>query len=109
MWSRAHSRATRTPAPQAGQGVGTYNNVYFERGSRVAVVNGEPRSSLITFPSNGRIPERTQRGQRRIEERRDSEPIWGIRPPGTETARRTLPHFVRFPRRPAHDPQRGLQ
>ena len=42
------------PVPTAGGSVGTYNNVYFETGSRVAVVNGEPRASLITLPSNGR-------------------------------------------------------
>ena len=59
------------PAPPTGQGVGTYNNVYFETGNRVAVVNGEPRTSLITFPSNGRIPELTPEGERRREERRD--------------------------------------
>jgi hypothetical protein len=34
----------------------SYNNVFFETGSRVAVVNGEPRASLITLPANGRIP-----------------------------------------------------
>ena len=56
------------PAPPTGQGVGTYNNVYFERGARVAVINGEPRSSLITFPSNGRIPALTPEGQRQIQE-----------------------------------------
>ena len=49
----------------------SYNNVYFERGTRVAVVNGEPRTSLITFPSNGRIPELTPEGERRREERRE--------------------------------------
>ena len=36
------------PAPTAGGSVGTYNNVYFETGTQVAVVKGEPRSSLIT-------------------------------------------------------------
>jgi len=59
------------PAPPTGQGVGTYNNVYFETGNRVAVINGEPRTSLITFPSNGRIPELTPEGQRRRQERQD--------------------------------------
>ena len=59
------------PAPEAGASVGTYNNVYFETGTQVAVVNGEPRSSLITFPSNGRIPELTPEGERRRQERRD--------------------------------------
>lgn len=40
----------------AGGGTGGYNFVYIEPGERVAVVNGEPRSSLITFPENGRMP-----------------------------------------------------
>ncbi len=59
------------PVPTAGGSVGTYNNVYFETGSRVAVVNGEPRSSLITFPSNGRVPELTPEAQRLQRERRE--------------------------------------
>ncbi|MCH7856007.1 MAG: hypothetical protein IIB37_04585 [Gemmatimonadetes bacterium] len=59
------------PAPQAGQDVGAYNNVYFEFGHRVAVVNGEARTSLITFPSNGRIPAFTPEGERQIQEARD--------------------------------------
>ncbi len=58
------------PAPTAGRDVGTYNNVYFEFGHQVAVVNGEPRTSLITFPSNGRVPAFTPEGERRIEESR---------------------------------------
>ena len=36
-------------------------------------------------------------------------PICSIRPPGAETTRRTLPHFVRFPCWPPDAPQRGLQ
>ena len=49
----------------------SYNNVYFERGTGVAVVNGEPRTSLITFPSNGRLPALTPEGETRRQERRD--------------------------------------
>lgn len=49
-------------APPAGRGVGSYNQVWFEQGARVAVVNGEPRTSLITYPSNGRIPPPHGRG-----------------------------------------------
>ncbi len=59
------------PAPPSGQGVGTYNNVFFETGSRVAVVNGEPRTSLITYPSNGRLPALSEEGEQRRQERRD--------------------------------------
>ena len=53
------------PAPPAGGNVGSYNQVWFEQGDRVAVVNGEPRTSLITYPSNGRIPALTAEGQER--------------------------------------------
>ena len=59
------------PAPPAGGDVGAYNTVYFEFGSRVAVVNGQPRTSLITSPSNGRIPAFTAEGERRIQASRD--------------------------------------
>ena len=55
-------------APPAGRGVGSYNQVWFEQGARVAVVNGEARTSLITYPSNGRIPPLTVEGQRRKDE-----------------------------------------
>ena len=58
------------PAPVAGGNVGSYNNVYFDRGERVAVVNGEPRTSLITSPPNGRRPGLTAEGERRLEEYR---------------------------------------
>ena len=64
------SRESPTGSPPTTTGCG-YNFVYFEQGTRVAVVNGEPRSSLITFPSNGRIPELTPEGQRRRQERQD--------------------------------------
>ena len=66
------------PAPPTGQGVGAYNNVYFERGSRVAVVNGEPRTSLVTFPSNGRIPAFTPEGERRLQASRDFKGQFGL-------------------------------
>jgi hypothetical protein len=47
----------------ASGGTGGYNSVYIEPGDHVAVVNGEPRSSLITFPSAGRIPPLTSQAQ----------------------------------------------
>ncbi|HCK35272.1 MAG TPA: hypothetical protein DHW20_08905, partial [Gemmatimonadetes bacterium] len=55
------------PPLQAGN-VGAYNQIYFDRGDRVAVVNGEPRTSLITFPSDGRIPALSLEGQTRKQE-----------------------------------------
>ena len=59
------SRATRiAPAPPLGGdgstgaagNVGGYNNFWIDAGDRIAVVNGESRSSLIVDPPNGRVP-----------------------------------------------------
>jgi len=47
-----------------------YPEIYWERGTTVAVVNGEPRTSMITFPSDGRIPPLTAEGLRRRDEYR---------------------------------------
>jgi len=57
-------------APQAGGNVGGYNNVYIDRGTNIAIVNGEYRSSLITRPSDGRRPALTSEGEERVAERR---------------------------------------
>src|SRR5687767_707140 len=48
-----------------------YNEVYWDRGSRVAVVNGEPRTSLVTRPADGRIPALTAAAQQRAAEARE--------------------------------------
>jgi hypothetical protein len=45
-----------------------YNQVYIDAGSRVAVVNGEARSSLVTIPANGRVPPRTDEARERSTE-----------------------------------------
>ncbi len=58
-------------APRAGGGVGGYNGIYIDRGDKVAKVYGEPRSSLITHPANGRTPELTPEAQARRAERRE--------------------------------------
>ncbi len=58
-------------APTAGASVGTYNQVFFERGDWVAIVDGEPRSSLVTHPANGRRPSLTPEAERRIQEYED--------------------------------------
>ncbi len=57
------SAADREP-PGPGN-VGGYNEIYFDRGDRVAVVSGEPRASLIIYPENGRIPPLSQEGAQR--------------------------------------------
>ncbi len=48
-----------------------YNEVYWDRGSQVAIVDGEPRTSLVTNPENGRRPPLTPEGERRVQESRD--------------------------------------
>jgi len=45
---------------------GTYDDFFFDMGDRVAIVNGEPRSSLITVPSHGRIPSLTAHARQRL-------------------------------------------
>ena len=43
----------------AAGGVGGYNYFWIDAGDHVAVVNGEYRSSLITHPPDGRVPQMT--------------------------------------------------
>ncbi len=45
----------------------SYNNFWFDDGTRVAEYNGEYRSSLISAPSNGRIPAYTPAARLRID------------------------------------------
>ena len=47
-----------------------YNEIYIDPGTRVAVVNGEPRSSLVTMPANGRVPRLTAEARERRAEAR---------------------------------------
>ncbi len=47
---------------EAGGSVGGYNNFWMDRGTRVV---GTRRTSLITDPSNGRLPEMTDEGRAR--------------------------------------------
>ena len=49
----------------AAGGVGGYNYFWIEAGDRVAVYNGEYRSSLVTSTENGRIPALTDEAQQR--------------------------------------------
>ena len=58
-------------APRAGGGVGGYNGIYIDAGDVVAKVYGEPRSSLITHPADGRVPEVTPEARSRRAERRE--------------------------------------
>jgi hypothetical protein len=51
-------------------GTTCYNEVYRDPGERVAVVRGEPRASLVTFPPDGRVPPFTPQAQQVIAELR---------------------------------------
>jgi hypothetical protein len=61
----------------AAGGVGGYNYFWIDAGDRVAIYDGEPRSSLITNPESGRRPGLTQEAQRRIADARASAPRFG--------------------------------
>ena len=52
----------------ASGGTGGYNYVYIDAGDRVAIFNGEPRSSIVTNPANGLIPPLTPEAQQRFAE-----------------------------------------
>jgi hypothetical protein len=63
----------RPPPPVGGDGstgaaggVGGYNYFWIDAGDRVAIYNGQPRSSLLTRPENGRRPPLLPEAQRRI-------------------------------------------
>ena len=51
-------------------GTGGYNAFYIDAGERVAIFNGEPRTSLIVDPPDGRVPELSEEGRERVTERR---------------------------------------
>ena len=53
----------------ASGGTGGYNYVYIDGGDRVAIYNGESRSSLVTTPTDGRIPSLTPEARQRRSER----------------------------------------
>jgi hypothetical protein len=66
------SDPNRPAPPQGGDGstgaagnVGGYNNFWIDAGERVAVVNGEYRTSLITDPPDGRVPALTPEARER--------------------------------------------
>lgn len=66
----------RPAPPQGGDGstgaagnVGGYNNFWIDAGERVAVVNGEYRTSLIVDPPDGKVPALTDAGRQRAAER----------------------------------------
>jgi hypothetical protein len=63
---RSQASGTSNEARLSGN---EYNEVYWDRGSHIAVVDGEYRTSLITRPANGRRPPLTPFAEQRQEER----------------------------------------
>ena len=68
------SDPNRPAPPQGGDGstgaagnVGGYNSFWLDPGERVAVVNGELRSSLVVDPPSGKIPPLTPEAKQRLE------------------------------------------
>jgi len=55
----------------AAGGVGGYNGIYIDRGDGVAILDGQPMSSLITHPADGRVPPRTAEAERLADEYRE--------------------------------------
>ena len=52
----------------AAGGVGGYNYFWIDAGDRVAMFDGEPRTSLIIDPADGRYPSRTDASRQRMAE-----------------------------------------
>lgn len=50
-------------APEAGGNIGSYNDFWFDRGNDGFTIDGRYRTSILTYPENGRMPERTQAGR----------------------------------------------
>ncbi len=50
-------------------GTGGYNQFFVDAGDNIAMYDGEPRSSLIVYPSDGRRAAFTPEGERRVAER----------------------------------------
>ena len=66
------SDPNRTAPPKGGDGstgaagnVGGYNNFWLDPGERVAIVDGQRRSSLIIDPPDGRVPALTPEARAR--------------------------------------------
>ncbi len=49
--------------PQAGGNIGSYNDFWFDRGNDGMSIDGRYRTSILTYPENGRMPARTPQGQ----------------------------------------------
>ena len=58
-------------APEAGARVGGYNMLWLDRGDSAVSIDGKFRTSIITYPKNGRMPEMTKAGAARMQQLQD--------------------------------------
>ena len=80
--ANADSDPDRGPPPVGGEftgdpvldaatgGTGGYNAFFINSGDRIAIFNGEPRTSLVVDPDNGRLPPLSAQGREFFTERR---------------------------------------
>lgn len=54
-------------APTKGARVGGYNMFWIDRGTDAVLIDGKFRTSILTAPKNGRIPEMTAAGEARMQ------------------------------------------
>ncbi|MDB3993475.1 hypothetical protein N9478_08295 [Gammaproteobacteria bacterium] len=59
----AESSDANRAAPEQGGNIGSYNDFWFDRGNDGFVIDGQYRTSILTYPENGRMPARTPAGQ----------------------------------------------
>ena len=53
------------PAPEAGANVGAYDGFWMNFGDSASAINGKYRTSIITYPENGRMPGLTEEGKKK--------------------------------------------
>ena len=53
--------------PEQGGSIGSYNDFWFDRGNDAFAIDGQYRTSILTYPENGRLPQRTPAGQARAD------------------------------------------
>ncbi len=51
------------PPPEQGGAIGSYNDFWFDRGDDAFALDGRYRTSILTYPENGRLPPLTPEGQ----------------------------------------------
>ena len=59
MGIRARDAESSDPdreAPEEGGNIGSYNDFWFDRGNDGFVIDGEYRTSILTYPEDGRMP-----------------------------------------------------